>query len=116
MAALTVENTGVGANSLKPTFVAAAGGGDTFINDGRSMLYVKNGGGSPITVTIATPYSAQAGVGIEDPPTTVVNAEEEVIGPFNPTLFNAADGTGVGVTYSGVTSVTVAVIRLQKLF
>lgn len=116
MTALTVEDTGVGANSLTPTFVAATAAGDTFVNDGRVMLYVKNGDVSPITVTVVTPVSLRGGIGVEDPPTTVPATDEEIIGPFDPSLFNAADGTGVLVTYSADTSVTVAVIRLQKLF
>ncbi len=116
MAALTVENTGVGGNSLTPTFVAAAVGGDTFVNDGRSMLYVKNGDVSPMTVTITTPAELRGGIGVEDPPTTVPATSEEIIGPFDPTIFNAPDGSGVAVGYSTDTSVTVAVIRLQKLF
>ena len=116
MAALTVENTGLGSSSLTPTFVAAAGGGDTFVNDGRSMIYVKNGDASPITVTITTPISLRGGIAVDDPETTVPATDEEIIGPFAPTLFNASDGSGVAVGYSAVTSVTVAVIRLQKLF
>lgn len=116
MAALTVESTGVGANSLTPTFVAAGAGGDTFLNDGRTVLYVKNGDASPITVTITTPLSLRGGIGVEDPPTTVPATDEEIIGPFDPTIFNAPAGTGVEVNYSAVASVTVAVIRLQKLF
>ncbi len=116
MAALTVEDTGVGANSLTPTFVAAAGGGDTVVNDGRIMLYIKNGDASPITVTITTPVSLRGGIAVDDPVTTVPATDEEIIGPFDPTLFNAADGTGVAIAYSAVTSVTIAVIRLQKLF
>jgi hypothetical protein len=116
MAALTVENTGIGANSLTPTFVAAAGGGDTFVNDGRVLLYVKNGDASPITVTIITPLSLRGGIAVDDPETTVPATDEEVIGPFDPTIFNAVDGSGVEANYSAVTSVTVAVIRLQKLF
>lgn len=116
MAALTVENTGLGSSSLTPTFVAAAGGGDTFVNDGRSMLYVKNGDASPITVTITTPLTLRGGIAVDDPVTTVPATSEEIIGPFDPTLFNAAGGAGVSVAYSAVTTVTVAVIRLQKLF
>jgi hypothetical protein len=116
MAALTVENTGLGGNSLTPTFVAADVGGDTFVNDGRSMIYIKNGDASPITVTITTPLSLRGGIAVDDPETTVPATDEEVIGPFDPTLFNASDGSGVEVNYSAVASVTVAVIRLQKLF
>lgn len=116
MAALTVQSTGIGSNSLTPTFAAAAGGGDTFVNDGRVLFYIKNGDASPMTVTFATPLALRGGIAIDDPQTTVPATSEEVIGPFDPTVFNQAAGTGVSVTYSAVTSVTVAVIRLQKLF
>jgi hypothetical protein len=116
MAALTVENTGLGSSSLTPTFVSAAGGGDTFLNDGRTMFYCKNAGGSPITVTVDTPNTLRGGIAIENPVTTVPAGSEEVIGPFDPAIFNQAAGTGVSITYSDVTSVTVAAIRLQKLF
>jgi hypothetical protein len=116
MAALTVENTGIGSNSLTPTFVSANIGGDTFVNDGRVLLYVKNGDASPMVVTITTPLSLRGGIAVDDPETTVPATDEEVLGPFDPTIFNAPDGSGVAVEYSADTSVTVAVIRLQKLF
>jgi hypothetical protein len=116
MAALTVEDTGLGSNSLTPTFVSVDIGGDTFVNDGRVLIYIKNGDASPITVTITTPLSLRGGIAVDDPETTVPATDEEVLGPFDPTIFNAADGSGVEVNYSADTSVTIAVIRLQKLF
>lgn len=117
MAALTVQNTGLGSDSLTPSFVAANAGGDTFVNgDGRVILVVKNGGGSPITVTPDIPNELRGGIEITNPPTSVPAGSEEWIGPFDPSLFNQAAGTGVSVAYSDVTTVTVAAIRLQKLF
>ena len=43
---------------LTPAYAAAGAGGDTIDNaDGKTYLHVKNGGGSPMTVTI-TPQQA----------------------------------------------------------
>lgn len=95
--------------------VAAAGGGDSFANDGYTVLYVKNGGGSPITVTIDAPggVSPEAAQAFNpDVQFTVAAGAERLIGPFvDKTRFNDANGR-VGVTYSGVTSVTVSPIRV----
>lgn len=41
----------------------------------------------------------------------VPNGEERMVGPFDPTDFNGA--SGVSVTYSGVSSVTVAAIKIR---
>jgi len=103
---------------IAPSFAAAAGGGDTFANDGDALLYVKNGGGGSVTVTI----TAQA-VSLTVPgrgAMTKANAggavaagADRVFGPFPPASFNNASGQ-VAVTYSGVTSVTVAALRLRQ--
>jgi len=108
MAVLTVQP--VSLTGLTPTFPAAAGGGDEFSNDGRTLFRVKNGGGGSITVTFTTPKSIK-GVAIADPAITVAAGAEMYIGPFDPEIFNAADGN-VDVAYSGVTTVTVAAVRL----
>lgn len=98
---------------LTPTTVAATGGGDTIAPaspvDDRTFLYVNNGGGSPITVTIADPGTTPAGnagtaVGI-----SVTNATFKFI-PIPPGAISAATGLA-SVTYSGVTTVTVAAVR-----
>lgn len=93
--------------------VAAAGGGDSFSNTGRELFYIKNGGGGSINVTFDSPATcsfALAANAAHDTVVAVGPAEERLIGPFPAVRFN--DGSGnVLVSYSGVTSVTVAVIR-----
>lgn len=93
--------------------VAAAGGGDTFPNTGKEYLYVKNASGGSYNVTIDSPATCSFSLAASSGHDTVVAvgaAEERIIGPFPVTRFN--DGSGnVSVTYSGVTSLTVAVIR-----
>lgn len=102
--------------TVQPTFagvllgaVAAAGGGDKFLNDGSVLFYVKNGGGSAVTVTVEA-SGMPGGLSLTDPAISVAAGAEKIAGPFNPTLFNDATGY-VNVTYSGVTSVTVSPIK-----
>lgn len=104
MAALATQTITTAA--ITPTYASAAGGGDTFTNDGATFLHVKNGGGGSITVTITssgydgpTPYKDQT--------VTVSNGSEKMIKPYPP----KATGTTTAVGYSGVTSVTVAAIQ-----
>lgn len=100
----TVAITGV---TLSFAAVALA---DEFPNDGRTFLYVKNGSGSTITVTITTPQTVK-GIAISDPSVSITAGSEKCIGPFDPSIFNAADGN-VDVAYSAITTVTCAVIQL----
>lgn len=100
---------------------SAAGGGDSFANpdDERTILCVINGGGSPITVTITPQTTAAPGVpGYGDLTKgngggSVTNGTRKFFGPFPARTYNDANGR-VLVTYSGVTSVTVAVLRIPK--
>lgn len=90
------------------TYAAAAAGGDTFANDGNTVLHVKNGGASPITVTIDSVKLSNFGTD-EDVVVTVANASDKLIGPFNVARF----GRAPAVTYSAVTTVTVAAISIS---
>lgn len=93
---------------------AAAGGGDKFPNDGQTFFIVKNGDGSDHTVTF--PFSGiNQGVidGITPSNTarTVTAGHTAIFGPFPSGLYNDASGL-VSVTYSAVTSVTVAAVKM----
>jgi hypothetical protein len=93
-----------------PSYGAANADGNAFVNDGRTMIHVKNGGGAPITATFLTPGNV-AGLAIADQVVTVTNGTEKMIGPFEPGLFNQSDGK-VYVDWSGVSSVTAGVMRV----
>lgn len=94
------------------TATAAAAGGDQFANPrGTVVLYVKNGGGSSINVTVTAQATTRPADG-PFPTMTLANqvvavpaAGERLIGPI-PSAFNDGNGN-VQLTYSGVTSVTV---------
>lgn len=92
---------------LAPAFSAAAAGGDTFKNTGRTVLRVKNGGGGPVTVTVQAATACNHGVE-HDSVSVVAAAGDVTIGPFPVNQF----GSNPTVNYSGVVTVTVAVINL----
>lgn len=103
MAALTVEN---GSAGVAPTFGAAAGGGDTVaggVMDGGwhlpVVLLVKNGD------TTATNVTVGALPAVSVPATTGLAVIPVISSPY---------GTAVAVTYSKVTSLTVAAVRLTS--
>ena len=106
MATLTVITPTYAGATFSPA--AAAGGGDKFVNTGNQLLYIKNGGGSTITLTL----DAQTvnGLTITDPTITVTAGQEKFAGPFDPRYFTDNSGF-LNLSYSAVTSVTVAVIQ-----
>ena len=81
---------------------AADVGGDAFNNDGKTFLHVKNGSVGPLTVTVAAKPTKT------DAEKTVAPGGEEFFGPFPLTDFLVAPA----ITYSGVTSLTLAVLRI----
>ena len=91
-------------------FASASSGGDQFPNTGRELLLVRNGGTSAITVTV-TSQGRYRGVPFSNVVLNVPASGGEVIaGPFPPEVFNDTSGR-VSVSYSAVTSVTVAVLQ-----
>ncbi len=109
MATLTVQQTDL--DGTVPSYVAAIGGGDEFLNDGRTMLHLKNGSGSPITVTVNSLVACNQGSD-HDSITSVGAGAEAMIGPFNETRFNDSSTGRAAITYSGVTSLTIAAIKV----
>lgn len=88
------------------TFAAASGGGDTIANPTSfDVLYVDNGSGAPIDVTIAVPGTEWNGVAKPDTVVTVPAGDL-----FAVKLDERYASSGVAaVTYSSATTVTVAV-------
>ena len=123
MAALTVQN--IAPSGVAPSYSAAAAGGDTIAagpaGAERCFLHVKNGGGSAITVTInpVSPTSVRTpGVGPLAVPALSVSVPatngERMIGPFAQAYIDPTTGN-VSLSYSAVTSVTVAALALPAV-
>lgn len=106
---LTVQQ--IGPTGLVPTYVAADVTGNNFVNGGDVVLNFINASAAPITLTVAT-RACDQGV-IHNKTFTIpitVGGNAFQAGPFPTTRYN--DPTGkVNITYSGVTSLTVAAIE-----
>jgi hypothetical protein len=95
---------------VTPAYASAAAAGNSWLNTGREMVHIKNGSGAPITVTF-TPTVLTDGAATVAKTVSVTNAQERMIGPFPPALYN--DSTGLmKLDFSGVTSLTLGVFRL----
>lgn len=91
------------------TYTAAAGGGDTCQVGAGVLLLVKNDDASSHTVTLATPGTVN-GLAIADRAIAVAAGTEMAI-PITNDYRDPATGRAA-ISYDGVTSVTVAVVRV----
>lgn len=109
--ALTLQAISTSGTTL--SFGAANADGYAIDNSsGRAALYVKNGGGSPVTVTLEIPGTID-GVAKADKTVSVAAGSEKLIGFFPRSIYDQTEpdtsqANSVAVTFSGVTSVTVA--------
>lgn len=106
----TLSSQSINRTGLEPSFASCASGGDEFVNNGNEFIYVKNGDGSPHTVTIATPATVD-GLAVADREVAVPAGEERIIGPFPKATYDDTAGK-VQLTYDAVTSLTIAVLKL----
>ena len=91
------------------TFAAAAGGGDTYKpTDDASKLLVKNDSAGSIDVTIPVPATV-AGLAVSSRVVAVAAGALKAI-PLLRVYADPADDL-VDITYSAVTTVTVAIVR-----
>jgi hypothetical protein len=92
------------------TLVAASAGGDQFANFGREIVELNNASGAPILVTFA-PAGLPGGLALATYNVSVAAGTTKIVGPFDSALFSSAAGL-VTVSYSGVASLTIAVISV----
>jgi len=81
-----------------------------FLNDARIFIHVKNGGVSPDTVTIVSQKTV-GGLAVADQTVAIAAGAEAMIGPFNPDIYNDANGK-VNFSHSFITTVTQAAFHL----
>jgi hypothetical protein len=108
MATLTTQN--IATTGILPTYASAAGGGDAMVADSTSFLHVKNGAGVSMTVTLATPATVDTTLAVGDRVVTVGATSEQMISVPAELYRDPATGLAA-ITYSSVTTVTVAAIR-----
>jgi hypothetical protein len=84
----------------------------TFPNDGKTFLHVKKSGAGSCTATIITPATLR-GKSVTDTTVTIpASTGDKMIGPFPPDLYNDPATGLASVTFSEITGLTVAVLRL----
>jgi hypothetical protein len=107
MAALSAQSVPVA--GAAPSFASAAAGGDTAPVGSDLVLCVRNGGASAVTVTVVTPGQFN-GLDIADASISVAAGASAFV-PMT-AVYRDPISNRASVTYSAVTSVTVAVLQL----
>lgn len=108
MATLTTQS--ITTTGLQPTYAAASAGGDAMVADSTSFLHVKNGSGGSITVTLVTPATVDTNLAVADRAIAVAAGTDQMIAVPDSLYRDPTTGLA-SITYSGVTSLTVAAIR-----
>lgn len=112
MAALAtnvVPNTGLRVDDL---LAAASSGGDTCQTGPGIFLLVKNGSGSAVTVTLATPQVVDGDLAVANRDVTVAATTGQSVIPVPHLYRNSATGRAA-ITYSATTTVTVCVVKVS---
>lgn len=110
MAALAVNVVPLTGLQLDGALVSASAGGDDAPTGAGLLLAVKNGDASAHTVTLVTPGTVN-GLAIADRTVSVAAGTTELI-PLISDYRDPATGRA-SITYDGVTSVSVAVVRVS---
>lgn len=110
MAAIATQTVNLA--GLNAAYSAAAAGGDTIVPTNNTFLHVKNASAGALTVTIVTPGTV-SGQAVADVAVSVPAAGERWIGPLPGSLFARPVDGRADITYSGVTSLTLAVLELD---
>lgn len=112
MATITIQTYSEA--GIDPTYTAAAGGGDQFANTGKEIILIKNADATSKTVTItAQTTSGTSPLGAvtkSDASIAVAAGSTAIIGPFPKPAFNDSNNFAQ-ITYSAVTSLSIAVMR-----
>lgn len=108
MAALTVQE--IVRAGLGPTYAGAGVSGDTFVNDGRTFLHVKNTNAATRDVTVDSIENCDQGFDHNAVVTVPASTGDRMIGPFPTERFGAT----CTVSYTATAGVTVAAIKLSQ--
>ena len=110
MARTEITAQSIDRDGLASAFTAANADGHKLLNNGDQFIIVKNGGASPINVTIQTPATIE-GIAIAEVVIAVAASAEEMIGNFPPSIFNQTDGM-IYIDFSAVTDITVGAFKI----
>lgn len=108
VAATVVSRTVTDGVNLAASLTAADGtNGNSFVNDGTTLLRCKNAAGSPITLTVNTSITAD-GLAVADRTYSIpATTGDRLMGPFPVNYY----GSVVTISVSSATSVTLGVYQ-----
>lgn len=115
MATLTTQSVTRSGSGLTPTYASCAGGGDACETGDDIFLHVKNTNAATRDVTIAIPsgQSPYPGVVYTSTVCTIpATTGDKMIGPISSLYKDPTTGLAT-ITYSAVTNLTIAVVKLQ---
>ena len=112
MATLTVQN--ITKAGIEPNHTAAAGGGDEFANNGKTMFSLINGSGGTIVCTIVTQATTD-GLAVADRTVSIPAGETRWVVDLDSNIYNVPTTGRVQVTYDGVTSLTVGAFTFDGM-
>ncbi len=96
------------------TFAAVDETGNTFANDGKTLVLVKTGADATQTITVATPGKFRGETITPVSNSSIGASSVEVMGPFAPEVFNSSAGL-VTLTFGGTTPATYNAIALVRI-
>lgn len=108
MAATELSVQSIDFTGAVPTFTGANVDGNFFTNDGITAIIVDNADASPMTVTVDSISLCNQGFD-HNQDIVIANGTQQVIGFFSKKRFNDTSQF-VQLSYSSITSVTVAVL------
>lgn len=106
MATLTAQD--IDRDGLEPEYAACTAGGDEFVNTGDEFIHIKNAAIDAQTVTIEVQKTVDS-LAVTDRAVAIPAGEERMIGPFPTATYNDGDDA-IQLTYSGVITLTIAII------
>ena len=116
MAALPVSKA-VSTGLVITTPATAAASSQTFPNDGKTVIVVKNGNAGTSTLTFVTPHVVADGdaaaLATPDRAVAVAAGAYAVIGPFPPSVYNDANGD-VTMNIDITASVLLTAVRVNQ--
>lgn len=96
---------------IQPTLAAAAGGGDQFSNDGKTLIWIKNVNASARTLTIVSQATTD-GLAVADRTVSIPGTDDTFIADLDKNVYNDSNGR-VQLTYSTEVDLTIGVFQLN---
>jgi len=84
--------------------------GDTFTNDGNTVLIVESSNGSTVTFDVVTTQTVETDLDVEDRTESIATGTTEVYGPFSIEIY----GTTITLqNWSSTTNVTIYALKVR---